>query len=601
VEDDPRSLTTGPATPTEDVCDACSSRPSSPSPPPPPRRPARSSSSRTPRSRPATETRERAAKLGIDVEHRFSRTLRGFAADLTPAQTAALERDPEVAAIVPDRPVRKLAAVPAQAGTRIPPGVRRVTRAAAGEVRQKASHSVAVLDTGVDLEHPDLDVVAGTNCTGAGAPDDTDGHGTHVAGTIGAKDDGVGVAGVAPGTRLVAVKVLDDTGAGTTSSVICGIEWVLANRTQYDIRVANLSLGGEGRASSCKSNVEHAAYCALASAGVVPVVAAGNFARDFADSKPDTPAAYPEVLTVAATTDTDGLPGGLGAAGRCPNGVDDTPASFSNFATTAAAARHLIAAPGDCIRSTLPGARYGTLSGTSMATPHVAALVALCQGEAGTPGSCAGLSTPAVIRHMIATATAATDNGFVTADATRLYGPMAVLPGTEAVAQAPEPAEPPAEDEPDGTSDAAAETAPPVVEPPAADPVPDPVPDPVLQPAPIFPPAQPRTAPPTEQAGLAVLGRATLRSLRSSGLRVRIACGGRCIGAVTLRLATRTFRRGGLPIVLAGASVSRDGTVTLRPTARVRAALGRLRTVRVTVELRVGQARQSRTLTLRRG
>ena len=110
---------------------------------------------------------------------------------------------------------------------------------------------VAVLDTGI-AAHPDLTIAGGVSCLGGGAADDN-GHGTHIAGTIGALDNAIGVVGVAPGARLWAVKVLDAQGNGSWSSVICGLDWVYANRDTID--VVNLSLGGDGADSACRSPI----------------------------------------------------------------------------------------------------------------------------------------------------------------------------------------------------------------------------------------------------------------------------------------------------------------------------------------------------------
>ena len=379
----------------------------------------------------ATETAEREDALGFDAEHRFRRALRGFSADLTPEQADALRADPEVAAVVPNRRVHALAATPAAPGETVPPGVRRIGAATATTVRQAADGAVAVIDTGIDLDHPDLNAQAGKNCVdAAGSADDDNGHGTHVAGTIGARNQGNGVVGVAPGTKVLAVKVLDANGEGYLADVICGIEWVTANAAAHGIKALNLSLGGPGDPiTTCgdPNDPLHGAVCAAAAAGVTPVAAAGNDAYDFDyPAEPDLPGAYPEVLAVSAMEDTDGLAGGTGAA--CDTG-DDRYASFSNFAATAAGAAHLVAAPGVCIRSTWPGGGTRVSSGTSMAAPHVAALVALCHGEAGTPGPCAGLTPPEVIAKLRADAATRTGGGFAGDLASqisgRIYGPLA--------------------------------------------------------------------------------------------------------------------------------------------------------------------------------
>src|SRR5207253_10662594 len=155
-------------------------------------------------------------------------------------------------------------------------GVKRI----GGGTKSATGVAVAVLDTGVDLSHPDLSALVGTNCVGGAnrrltAVADGHGHGTHVAGTIGGK----GGIGVAPGTTVYAVKVLDDEGRGTSSSLLCGIEWVTANASRLGIRVASLSLGMSGEPdTTCgrtSHDVLHKAICASVAAGVVYVVAAG--------------------------------------------------------------------------------------------------------------------------------------------------------------------------------------------------------------------------------------------------------------------------------------------------------------------------------------
>jgi subtilisin family serine protease len=363
--------------------------------------------------RPLEETERLERREGFESRLRYRQALKGFAARLSPGQVRHLRADPDVAFVAPDRRVEALASVPLASGDTSPPGVRRIQAATATTTRQASTAGVAVIDTGVDVGHPDLNAVDGRNCVGSGPAQDDEGHGTHVAGTIGARNNGAGVVGVAPGTRLVAVKVLDAEGSGTWSQIICGIDWVTATRTDADpsndIAVANMSLGGPGqRIAPCATTTDplHRAICASTAAGVTYVVAAGNDGWDFDyASVPDTPAAYPEVLTVTAMGDTDGRSGGAGPAPGCkPGEADDRYASFSNFAATAAGRAHTIAGPGVCITSTLPGGGYGTMSGTSMAAPHLAGAVALCLGEAGAAGPCAGLSPAQVVSKLRADA-----------------------------------------------------------------------------------------------------------------------------------------------------------------------------------------------------
>jgi subtilisin family serine protease len=148
--------------------------------------------------------------------------------------------------------------------------------------------------------------------------------------------------------------------------VICGVDWVTAHAA--DIEVANLSLAGPGPDGSCTDGALREAICRSVESGVTYVAAAGNSAVDVSGQ---VPASYPEVITVSALADFDGLPGGLGKA-TCTTGRDDTLADFSNYG----AGVDLIA-PGVCITSTWMGGEYKTTSGTSMASPHVTGAAAL--------------------------------------------------------------------------------------------------------------------------------------------------------------------------------------------------------------------------------
>jgi subtilisin len=362
------------------------------------------------------ETEKREQELGFDARHEYRRALKGFAAELSAADVRDLRRDPGVAMVTPDLPVHALAATPLGAGESVPTGVARIEAAGPREAHEASTFAVAVLDTGVDLDHPDLVAEDGENCVGSASADDDNGHGTHVAGTIAARNQGAGVVGVAPGTKVYAVKVLNSAGGGSWSSIICGIDWVTANAATLGIRVANMSLGGLGDDySTCAGDPLHQAICNSTGAGVVYTVAAGNDGWDWGAPPPDVPAWFPEVLTVTAVADSDGKAGGAGGAPACrPAEVDDRRASFSNFSRDAADDAHAVAAPGVCIRSTWPGGGYATLSGTSMAAPHVAGLVALCMGEAGASGPCAGLSPDQVIQKIRADAAAQATaaNGF---------------------------------------------------------------------------------------------------------------------------------------------------------------------------------------------
>ncbi len=323
--------------------------------------------------------------LGLTPTYTYGTALFGFAASVPKARLAAFARDPRVQFVSEDREV-------ALFGQSLPTGVDRIQADASstksGDGTGSVSVGVAIIDTGIDLSHPDLNVAPqGKNCSTGPSFNDGNGHGTHVSGTVGAKDDGSGVVGVAPGARLYAVRVLNNVGSGTWSSVACGIDWVTANAANLGIKVANMSLGGsgsdDGNCGKSNNDALHQAVCNSVNKGLTYVVAAGNSNADIAGF---VPAAYNEVLTVTAVADFNGQPGG-GAAATCRTGVDDTAADFSNFTTpTSSDAGHTIAAPGVCIRSTWKAGGYNTISGTSMASPHVTGTAALCIAT----GKCSG-------------------------------------------------------------------------------------------------------------------------------------------------------------------------------------------------------------------
>lgn len=202
-----------------------------------------------------------------------------------------------------------------------------------------------IIDTGIDASHADLNVVSSVNF--AGGPDtDCNGHGTHVAGTVAAKDNTIDVVGVSPGMRLHAVKVLGCGGSGSWSGVIAGIDWVTANAAKP--AVANMSLGG-GANQGVDDAVKNSA-----AGGVFYAVAAGNEGTDACNSSPARAGTTPGVMTVAATDSSD------------------NEASWSNYGNCVS-----IWAPGVSILSTKKGGGTITYSGTSMASPHVAGGAAL--------------------------------------------------------------------------------------------------------------------------------------------------------------------------------------------------------------------------------
>jgi subtilisin family serine protease len=311
--------------------------------------------------------RRHAGRFGASVTHVYRNALSGYSATLSPGRVAALRADPGVAAVVPDRTLR------IQAQT-MPTGINRIDGELSSTVSGNGSGDVnvdvAIIDTGIG-PNSDLNIVGGTNCVGGSSFNDDNGHGTHVAGTVAARDNVDGVVGVAPGARLYAVKVLNAQGSGSISQIICGIDWVTARAGT--IEVANMSLGGQsffGSFSGCSSSFDpmHPAICRSVQAGVSYAVSAGNSA---ANANNFIPATYNEVITVSALADFNGQPGG-GAAATCRADQDDTFADFSNFGADVD-----LIAPGVCIISSAPNGGLATFSGTSMASPHVAGAAAL--------------------------------------------------------------------------------------------------------------------------------------------------------------------------------------------------------------------------------
>lgn len=343
--------------------------------------------------------------LGVRPAHRYTSAVEGFAARLTPAQAALVRTDPGVRAVVPDVPVsgEEVGRPGSEAtGVRttvltsqvVPSGVRRVNGddspiADIDGRDERVDVDVAILDSGI-ADHPDLAIAGGHDCTSP-YPDawrDRYGHGTHVAGIVGAKDDADGVVGIAPGARLWAIKVLGDNDEGSLSTFLCGLDWVVGQRDPGSpsrplIEVVNMSLSSllstrDDRACGAPTgDVIHQAICASVADGTAYAVAAGNQGYD---ASLRLPAAYDEVMTVSALADYDGRPGGSAdQSDYCPfysYDRDDTYADFSNSGVDVD-----LIAPGKCILSTYTGKRWAWMSGTSMATPTVAGAAALYISE----------------------------------------------------------------------------------------------------------------------------------------------------------------------------------------------------------------------------
>lgn len=299
-----------------------------------------------------------------EIEYVYATAMKGFAVKLPPGQLKKLEGDPAVERIEEDQVIAlspiiinkrpgttdNSSSAPAQV---VPWGISRVN----GGV--DATGKVAwIIDTGVDFTHPDLNVdeVRSANFSSDRDGDDLNGHGTHVAGIIAAKNNSIGVIGVAAGATVVPVKVLNRRGSGTVSGVIAGVDYVAAHGVSGD--VANMSLGG-GVSTALDDAV------LAASTDVKFALAAGNESDDANNHSPAR-VNGPNIYTVSAMDSTDKF------------------AYFSNYGNPPID----YCEPGVSIYSTYKGGGYATLSGTSMAAPHMAGLLLL--GDIITDGTVTG-------------------------------------------------------------------------------------------------------------------------------------------------------------------------------------------------------------------
>ena len=331
--------------------------------------------------RPGGEPRRLVHGLQVEARHVYEGTLAGFAAQLTPAQLDRVRRDPAVESVEPDQVVRvdRRPSIPAGSGRY---GLDRIDQRAlplSGSYTSRtgaAGVQAYVIDTGIATSHPDFggrarNVHDATGGTGA----DCNGHGTHVAGILGGARHGVAKA-----VRLRGVRVLGCDGSGSTADVISAVQWVTAHAVKP--AVANLSLsGGYSRALN-------RAVSALSGSGVLVAVAAGNDGGQACSSSPASAAA---AVTTAATSRTDTRPA-FSNSGSC---VDTY-------------------APGVDVTSTWLRGGTRTLSGTSMASPHVAGVAALYKATHGET------SSPALAGWIRTTATKGTVKGNVTGTPDRL-------------------------------------------------------------------------------------------------------------------------------------------------------------------------------------
>ncbi|MFK7937261.1 MAG: S8 family serine peptidase [Saprospiraceae bacterium] len=301
------------------------------------------------------------------VKRAYSSTIKGAVVSASASEAAALRNNPAVKYVEQDQTITVQGGPPnggggggGGGGEETPWGITRVN----GGANYTGSSKAYILDSGIDLDHPDLNVdeAAGFNAFTSGKDgrslDDGDGHGTHCAGTVAAiGGNGIGVVGVAAGATVVPVKVLNSRGSGSYSGVIAGVDFVGANGNAGD--VANMSLGGP------ISQALDDAVVAAASNGIIFCLAAGNESSNANNSSPAR-ANGNNIYTVSAMSQGDNW------------------ASFSNFANPPVD----YCEPGVSIKSTWKGGGYNTISGTSMATPHLAGLFLL--GNITTDGTVNG-------------------------------------------------------------------------------------------------------------------------------------------------------------------------------------------------------------------
>lgn len=310
----------------------------------------------------ASKVLKRANIVDGQIGHTYGTAIKGFSIIIAPGQLKKLENDPAVKYVEEDKILslvkpESINVSASLSGETIPYGITRVK----GGASYTGDGVAWVLDTGIDQDHPDLNVDTQRSMSvftrgRDESPEDKHGHGTHVAGTIAAKNDGSGVVGVAAGATVVAVKVLNSRGSGTTSGVIAGIDYVAANASTHD--VANMSLGG-GVSTTLDNAVLNASNSCRFS------LAAGNDGNH-ADYHSPARTNGANIYTISGCD------------------INDNWYTWSNYGNPPVD----YCEPGVSVYSCYKDSRYATMTGTSMAAPHMAGI--LLWGDPATDGAVNG-------------------------------------------------------------------------------------------------------------------------------------------------------------------------------------------------------------------
>ena len=308
----------------------------------------------------------------------YSAAIEGFAVKLSEEEAEALGNNPGVAGIWPDKVVilKRPAPVPTPLPPQtIPPGIERV----GGVATYIGTNRIWIIDTGIDLNHEDLNVDAGkTFVPRTTTADDDNGHGTHCAGIAAAKNNSVGVIGVAADAHVVPVKVLDKRGSGAYSTIMKGVDYVTNNADKDEDGIEDEDFGDAVNMSLGGSPYEplDLAVIAMGEAGLYVSLAAGNESDDAVNHSParaSDPLLYPNAINVYAIS-------------ACSSSVDDGDiwASFSNFGNAVD-----FCAPGVSILSLYKNNGMATMSGTSMAAPHACGVLLVTGGKPKSLGTVA--------------------------------------------------------------------------------------------------------------------------------------------------------------------------------------------------------------------